>query len=205
MPRLRFAIPFALLSLPLLVSHAKAHEGHDHAEHGSLGAHVHGVASLNIAIEGEALEIALDSPAMNLVGFEHTAASAEDKAKVQNAREQLQQGNALFGLPAEAKCELKDVRMESALFEEGEAHAHGEHMHGDEHSHGDAEGHADHDHSDIEAEYSFTCANAGTMTSVDLSGFFKQFPATEKVNVQAIGANGQKGETLTAAQPRLTF
>jgi len=87
------ALPFALL--PLAV--ATAHDGHDHDhddhghahEHGSLGAHVHGIASLNLALEGSKFEIELDSPAINLVGFEHQASSDADKAKLTAARAAL--------------------------------------------------------------------------------------------------------------------
>ena len=66
MRRVLLALPFALLPLA-----AMAHDhDHDHAEHASLGAHEHGVAQLNVALDGNTLEIELESPAMNLVGFE---------------------------------------------------------------------------------------------------------------------------------------
>ena len=38
---------------------------------GSLDAHVHGEAELNIVIEGRELLMELESPSFNLVGFEH--------------------------------------------------------------------------------------------------------------------------------------
>ena len=65
MRRLLLALPFAML--PLAVAHAA--DEHDH-EHGSLGAHEHGVGRLNAALDGKTLELELESPAMNLVGFE---------------------------------------------------------------------------------------------------------------------------------------
>ena len=80
MRRLLFALPFALL--PLAAAHA-AHDEHEHHdEHASLAAHEHGAAQLNVALEGQRLELALESPAMNLVGFEHAAVSTSDKAAV---------------------------------------------------------------------------------------------------------------------------
>ena len=75
------ALPFALL--PLHAAQAANHEhshAHAHEEHASLDAHEHGVASLNVALDGQTLEIQLQSPAMNLVGFEHEAKSEADKA-----------------------------------------------------------------------------------------------------------------------------
>ena len=78
MRRLLFALPFALL--PLAAAHA-AHDEHEHHdEHASLAAHEHGAAQLNVALEGQRLELALESPAMNLVGFEHAAVSSSDNA-----------------------------------------------------------------------------------------------------------------------------
>ena len=47
MRRLLLALPFALLPLAI----AQAAETHDH-EHGSLGAHEHGVGRLNAALDG---------------------------------------------------------------------------------------------------------------------------------------------------------
>ena len=40
-------------------------------EHHHHDAHVHGVAHLNVALEGNDLYIELTSPAANIVGFEH--------------------------------------------------------------------------------------------------------------------------------------
>ena len=34
-------------------------------------AHIHGLATLTLALEGNSLEIEFESPAANLVGFEH--------------------------------------------------------------------------------------------------------------------------------------
>ena len=65
---LLLALPFALL--PLMAAQAAEHQ-HDHAhEHGqdSLGAHEHGVASLNAALDGQLLELQLESPAMIIHG-----------------------------------------------------------------------------------------------------------------------------------------
>ena len=54
-------------------------------------------------------------------------------------------------------------------------------------------------------DYTLACENPKALTALDLAGLFKQFPATHKVNVQAITAQGQKGEELTPAQTRLAL
>lgn len=207
MRRLLLALPFALL--PLAV--AQAHD-HDHEEHSSLGKHEHGVATLNVALEGQTLELDLESPAMNLVGFEHAAASDADKATVAATHALLEKPLALFGLAAAAGCKVIEQELESPLFA-ADAHAHKDHAHEahDDHDHDDAKDDDAHDHdhehahSDIDAEYKLSCSQPQALKTLDLSGFFKQFPATQKINVQLIGPNGQQGVEATPAKPSLTF
>ncbi|SFP18741.1 DUF2796 domain-containing protein [Pseudomonas borbori] len=190
MRRLLLALPFALL--PLAAAQASDHEHeHDHAEHGSLDAHEHGAARLNVVLDGQALELELESPAMNLVGFEHAATSDADKAKVAAARSQLQGPQALFGLGAGA-CTLSETELESALFEDDE---HEEHHNHDE----------DSEHSEIHAHYQLDCKKPGELKQLNLSELFKRFPATEKIQVQLIGPSGQQGVELTPAKPSLGF
>ncbi|VXC53956.1 conserved exported hypothetical protein [Pseudomonas sp. 8BK] len=193
MRRLLLALPFALLPFAALAaehSHEHDHE-HDHAEHGSLDAHEHGAAQLNVVLDGKMLHLQLDSPAMNLVGFEHAAKSDADKAKVAAARSQLEQPQALFGVNA-GDCNISKQELESPLFAEHKHEEHHEHDHGSEHS-------------EIHAHYSLDCQKPEELKQLDLDELFKRFPATEKIQVQLIGPNGQQGLELTPAQPTLSF
>ncbi|MCF5023700.1 DUF2796 domain-containing protein [Pseudomonas lurida] len=193
MRRLLLALPFALL--PLAAAHA--HDDHDH-EHGSLGAHEHGVGRLNAVLDGQALELELDSPAMNLVGFEHLATTAADKAKVAAVRKQLENPVALFNLPKGAGCVVSTQALNSPLFgDKPEAD------HDDDAKDGDHEHH--HDHSEIHAHYQFTCTTPTALGNLDLTQVFKTFPATQKIQVQLIGPSGQQGVEATATAATLTF
>ena len=191
--RLLLALPFLLL--PLALAQASEHED----EHGSLGKHEHGVASLNLALDGNTLEIQLESPAMNIVGFEHAASSAADQARVAAAKAALEQPLQLFNLPAAADCSLTRSELDSPLFG-GAAHAHAKDEHEHEHEHEEG-----HEHSDVDADYSFNCNQPDALQQLDLSKLFEQFPATHKIAVQLIGRNGQQGAELTPAQARLSF
>ena len=172
MRRLLLALPFALL--PLAVAHAA--DEHDH-EHGSLGAHEHGVGRLNAALDGKTLELELESPAMNLVGFEHVATSDADKAKVAAVRAQLEKPLALFNLPTAAGCVVENQELESPLFGD-KPDADDDH---DEDAK-DEDGHEHHhDHSEIHAHYQFTCATSAALKSLDLANIFTRFPATQKI------------------------
>lgn len=199
MRRLLLALPFALL--PLAVAHA--HEDHDH-EHGSLGAHEHGVGRLNAVLDGQALELELDSPAMNLVGFEHAATSAADKAKVAAVRKQLENPSALFNLPKASGCVVSSQELNSPLFGDKPEAEHDDDDHATDGKGAAAHKH-DHDHSEIHAHYQFTCATPAALGNLDLSQVFKTFPATQKIQVQLIGPSGQQGVEATATAATLKF
>ena len=192
MRHLLLALPFALLPLVAAQAHEHGHD-HDHEHsHDSLGAHEHGVANLNAALDGNLLELQFESPAMNLVGFEHAAKSDADKAKVAAAKRELEQPLSLFALTS-GDYKATQVELESPLF--------GDADHDHDHDHHDHEG----EHSDIHAHYRFECSKANELKQLDLAELFKRFPATEKIQVQLIGPNGQQGVELTPAQPRLSF
>jgi hypothetical protein len=200
MRRLLLALPFALL--PLAIAHAADEHDHDH-EHGSLGAHEHGVGRLNAVLDGQALELELDSPAMNLVGFEHLATSAADKAKVAAARKQLENPLALFNLPKAAGCVISSQELNSPLFGDKPEADHDDDDHDDDAKDGAHEHH--HDHSEIHAHYQFTCATPTALGNLDLTQVFKTFPATQKIQVQLIGPSGQQGVEVTAKAAALKF
>ncbi|MGE8335853.1 DUF2796 domain-containing protein [Pseudomonas laurylsulfatiphila] len=196
MRRLLLVLPFAML--PLAVTHAA--DEHDH-EHGSLGAHEHGVGRLNAALDGKTLALELQSPAMNLVGFEHVATSDADKAKVAAARALLEQPLALFNLPKAAGCVVENQELESPLFGDT-PDAEDDH---DEDAK-DEDGHEHHhDHSEIHAHYQFTCATPDALKTLDLANMFNSFPATRTIQVQLIGPSGQQGVDVTAKAAALKF
>jgi len=198
MRRLLLALPFALL--PLAVAHAAQEHDHDHDhEHGSLGAHEHGVGRLNAALDGQTLELELESPAMNLVGFEHAATTDADKAKVAAVRAQLEKPLALFNLPKAAGCVVASQALESPLFGD-KPEADDDHDHDDE-----AKGEHPHDHSEIHAHYQFTCSTPGALKTLDLANVFNTFPATQKIQVQLISPSGQQGVEVTAKAAVLKY
>lgn len=195
MRRLLLALPFALL--PLAMAHAAE------VEHPSLGAHEHGVARLDIALDGRSLEIELDSPSMNIVGFEHDASTADDKAKVANARELLLKSQALFNLPLAAKCAVTTQKLQSPLFGD-KLEADDDH---DDDNHADDKTAAgeEHHHSEIHAHYVFVCDSPADLKKLDLSQIFKTFPGTHKIQVQLIGPSGQTGTESTPDNATLKF
>lgn len=187
MRRLLLALPIALL--PLAMAHAADAHDHDH-EHDSLPPHEHGVGTLNVALDGQTLELDLDGPSMNLVGFEHVASTDDDKAKVDAARKQLENPTVLFSLPKAAGCTSEEQELKSPLFDPApeEGAVKGEHH-----------------HSDIEAHYAFTCSQPDALKTLDLTQFFKTFPGTHTIKVQLIGTSGQQALDVTPKAPTLKF
>lgn len=152
-------------------------------------AHEHGHATLMVAIEKEVLQIALKSPAMNIVGFEYQPSSHEDKEKVHKAEAQLKKVSELFGLPESAGCELEHTKIESSLL----ASAYDHHDH-----------HDDELHSEFEAEYHFECESISTLNAFDVK-LFKLFPGMEEVEAQIVGDRGQKLIELVKGKTQVAF
>jgi hypothetical protein len=199
MRRLLLAVlPLSLLVSPL--ANALMHHDDDDAHgHASLHAHEHGVARLDVALEGKLLEVEMHSPAINLLGFEHFPKNSAEEARVDAVRDLLEQPRNLFSLPAMAKCEAEHQAINSPLF--GVAAGDVDHLalH-DEDASADT---MEQEHAEIHAHYQFKCAQPNALQSLDLSPLFRQFPGTRRIQVQLIGPKGQQGHELTRSQPRL--
>ena len=152
--------------------------------HRELGAHVHGIGALNIAVQGAEVAMELHVPGSDIVGFEHEAETAEDKAALAAAVALLERPLELFKLPEAAGCVVTEAKV--AL--ETEAH---------DHDH-DAEGHAEegHDdqaegaqHAEFDADYLLTC---GDPTALDRIAFayFAAFPNARELDVQLVSDKG---------------
>ena len=193
------------------------------------GIHEHGSAVLNVAIADQTLSVEYITPAANIVGFEHTPSTEEQKHAVHEAVELLETGKVLLMSP-DAACTLAHAKVEHETeiddhedhaeeehseheeHEEDEEHAkeeHGEHEEHEEHAkeeHGEHEEHEEGEgtHSEFHVEYEYQCENMGALTHIDVE-LFKHFPGNEKIITQAITPNGQKGMELTANSARLTL
>jgi hypothetical protein len=162
--------------------HDRDEHDHGHRQH---DAHVHGVAALNVAVDADTLLVELDTPAANIVGFEHPPRDAAERAAVAAAREQLADGAALFVPNAEAEC----VQMSHAV--SLDLGSPGDHAHADEEIHADAHG-----------EWAFTCARPAALSELDVQ-LFERFPGKDKLRVQLITPSGQRGTELTPDNHRL--
>jgi len=153
-----------------------------------LGAHEHGHSELNIAIEGNRIEMELIAPGADIVGFEHAAESEEDKAAVEQAEERLGEPLPLFAFSPDAGCTVESASVEI----EGDHEEHKEH----EDDHGEHEGdHKEHEgeasHNEFHAAYTLTCSTPDALDGIDFAAFFDSFAGAEEVEVTVISEKGQ--------------
>lgn len=161
------------------------------AETRQLDSHEHGSSAPNIAVEGKIVAMELEAPGVDIVGFEHPADSAEDKATIAAGKARLEDGAGLFTLPDAAGCDLERA---SAELVQGGAH-HG-HDHGS-HAGGDGE-----THSEFYATYRFGCADPDQITEIGFP-FFDAFPNAERLRVQFIDRSGSTGFEVERSAPSI--
>lgn len=172
-----------------------AADTHEHEHNTKQEAHVHGVAELTMALEDNVLEINLESPSANIVGFEHRASSQEQKSAVDEAERILGSPTSLFNFTG-ADCQVGRSIVDVSTVE-GPHDGHDTEDHDDDH--GDNHGHeSEHDdgHSEISVNYQFTCEQDSELIAVSVD-ILDYFPAIEVLHVQWVTDAGQGATELS--------
>jgi Protein of unknown function (DUF2796) len=146
-------------------------------------AHQHGMGRLDIAIEGTTVSLALEVPADDILGFEHIAKTAAEKAKVEVARAKLADPLALFQVSKAAGCIVQKAEVKFATEAKDKTDTH--------------DGHAE-----VTAEYSLACTNAAEVKAIEFL-YFKAFKGAEALKVNLIGPATQMAFEVTRKKPRL--
>ena len=196
----------AVIGSGFTFSEVLAEEYHHHE------AHEHGVASLNVAIEGNNIYIEFSSPAANIVGFEHHPRTREQKDAVKNAVNKLQTGDALFIFPAGSESKLVKSSVDTDIDKDTDNHSVSEHAHSEEGHHGQEEHrnkeHNEADeherHSEFKAEYHFVCKKRGRLSQIDVK-LFSFFSGIEHIEVQLITETKQTAVELTAKKNKISL
>jgi hypothetical protein len=179
-----FATSLLLLS-PSLMTPAQAHP-----------AHVHGVGKLDVALDGRTLSLHLDSPLVNLIGFEHAANSTKDRQSAQDMAKTLQQAAKLFVTDAAAGCQLSQVKLVSAALEPA--------LLGQPAS-AKSTAPADHDgHADLDADFVFQCAAPERLQQIDVK-LFDAFKGFLSIDVQLVTPKRQGAARLTPSTTAITL
>lgn len=158
---------FISLSFGIYSSQASEKHGHEKEhehEKRQLDSHEHGVSTLKIAIEGRDLNMELESPANDIVGFEHAPENKNQKDTIQKALSQLKNMKGIFLTPTNAECIIMNV---SGEFE------------------------VEKDHAGFHIIWKIRCNNPENIKTLTTS-FFKLFPKAEEIEVEVVSASGQK-------------
>lgn len=160
---------------------------------GALGAHEHGRAELQAAVEGDRLELHFVSPAMNLLGFEYAPKDKAQRDAVAAVSQWFE--SALLVRVPDRDCQLAIVSVEQDLSgDHGEqAHEHQEH-----HDHWEETG--SETHSEFAVTQTIVCDGAlpGQQLEVTL---FERFPGIEVLEVSWLTDSAQGGASLQAEVP----
>lgn len=142
-------------------------------------AHVHGQASLKIAVDGPTLTLMLVAPGESLLGFEHAPRTPREREAAAQTKRSLEAAAALFRPAPAAGCVATRARARSALFEAARAGKDG--------------------HADIEAEYAFRCSTPARLRELRVE-LFTAFPRLKNLQVEIAAPGGQTAVRLTPRQ-----
>ena len=180
-----------MFSVALQAGAESAHHDHDH-DHGvpQQDAHLHGYVELTVALEDSNLEIHLESPAINIIGFEHKATSKQQVQTIERARQTLETSAELFSFEG-GDCSLKQATADFPALTESNAHHEDEHAHGEEHET------AEESHSEITAHFEYDCTQDKELKAITVN-LIDQFPTIEKIKAMWVTDVKQGAVELTA-------
>lgn len=141
--------PMDMKPLALIATLALSFSAH------AAGGHHHGTGSVEAAIDGGQIRIALELPLESAVGFERAPKTDKEKAALADAAKLLNDANAVFVPTPAAQCTVESSQV-SIPHTDGAA--------------ADKDGHAD-----VDATYVFRCANPAALKGVETTEIWRYF------------------------------
>lgn len=166
-----------LPALAVLVFSAPAYADEHHA-------HQHGVAKLEVAVEGGSLSLHLESPLEGVLGFEHAPRNDQERAVVAEMRKKLADGGKLFAPTTAAQCTLKSVQIEAPTL--------------------DAKPVTSEAHGDLDADFLFTCAQPTKLTGLEVR-LTQAFPKLRRIDAEVVSGKGQSAMRLSSKMRFLSW
>jgi Protein of unknown function (DUF2796) len=139
------------------------------------GPHEHGVARMNLAIDGQQVQVSIQVPLESLLGYEREPRAAAEKALASAMLERLKQAQEVILTPAAAQCRPAEAAQIKAPLIEGKDNGQ---------QHGDLDGH-----------YKLVCAQPAELRTLEVS-LFEVSRRITRVQVQVAGPKGSSQATL---------
>jgi hypothetical protein len=154
-------------------------------------AHTHGLATLDIAIEGRTGVLRFAAPAEDIYGFERAPRTAAERQQREAALARLRTRFAeLVIFEASLGCRITSTSLTDAVdraAEHDRAHAAGRDR---DHEHEDEAGHAE-----VTADYALACTRPPAGRDIRF-GITRAFPSVRTVQVQLLSDDRQEGRRI---------
>lgn len=171
----------AALFLLLAASAAQAHDIRQHAPH------VHGQASVDVALDQQTLEFALQAPGIGILDFERPPANAAEQSALARATALLQ-GGSWVTLPTAAGCRLSGNDAKAEGFDATAA----------------APPSGQHRHAGFSATLQYHCAKPAELRAIVVR-LPALFPGLHEVIVNSATTHGQNRSVLTPENLRVVL
>jgi hypothetical protein len=164
------------------------------------GAHVHGAATLQVAIDGNTLELGLESPLDHLIGFERGPRTDTERQTVRAMAQRFHDPASLFVPTPAARCTPRPSTLASAVIDAALLAAPGAPA-----ARPATPAKAEPDgHADLDATVRFQCDNMAALRGVEVR-LFRAFPGLRQIDAVVVTAKGQRGLRLTPDKPLLAW
>ncbi|WP_414490487.1 ZrgA family zinc uptake protein [Stenotrophomonas maltophilia] len=170
----------AALFLLLAASAAQAHDIRQHAPH------VHGQATVDVALDQQTLEFALQAPGIGILDYVRPPANAAEQAALARATTVLK-GGSWVTLPTAAGCRLATGKADAEGFDATAAAPPGQHR-----------------HAGFSATLQYHCAKPAALRAIVVR-LPVLFPGLHEVIVNSATANGQNRSVLTPDNLRVVL
>lgn len=164
------------------------------------GAHQHGHARLQMAVEESRIDLMFNSPAFNLAGFEHEARTEDEKSQLADINRWLET-TPLVNTSA-TDCHVTAAAVELG----GHLGAHGEDNQDDHHDHEEDQHEHEHGettHREYDVSQQLECGHIGTSQEFT-SALMDRFQAMEELTVEWVSPYGQGSARLTPSTRAFT-
>jgi len=157
------------------------------------GAHSHGVAKLDVAVDGATITLRLESPLESLVGFERAPRNDAERGQVIAMAKALRAGNQ-FAPTTAARCRLDRVELTSPVLAPELLGGTG----------AVATGKAADDHAELEGTFVYRCEDPKALQGIDVM-LFDYFKKLARVDAQVAGPKGQSALKLSSRSRQIRW